>query len=350
MDFRALPKIDLHLHLDGAVRTRTILELGETLGVPLPARTVPELEKYVTVGRDCRSLRDFLDRFDVYMPVLRSAESMERIAYELCEDQAKDGVIYFETRFAPLLQDCPTLSLEESVEAVLAGLGRGARDFGVKWGLILCCIREARPESSLATVAAAAKYRDRGVVGLDIAGDEAAPAGPHAEAFRRARRLELGITVHAGEAGPAANVREAIDRLGAWRIGHGTHSLDDPRLTEELARRGIALEVCLTSNLQTRSAPSIRRHPLPRMRAAGLRVTLNTDDPAVSRTTLSREFERATRAFGLSEEDLVELLTNSCEAAFAPPSRKKELKRAISALPRTGWPVERRPIRRQTRA
>lgn len=330
MDFRALPKIDLHLHLDGAIRTRTILELGTKAGVPLPAKTVKALERHVTVGPNCRSLRDFLDRFDVFLPVLHSADAMERIAYELCEDQAKDGVVYFETRFAPLLQDGPKLTLEESVEAVISGLRRGARDFGVRWGLILCFLRQARAESSLATVAAAARHE---VVGIDIAGDEAAPAAPHVDAFRRARRLGLGITVHAGEAGPVAHIAEAVDELGAKRIGHGTRLNDDPALAARLAKDGVTLEVCLTSNLQTRSVPSLDRHPIRALRKAGVRVTLNTDDPAVSRTTLSREYALAAKAFGWKREDFADLLANSCEAAFAPESTKRQLRRAI----REGW-------------
>ncbi len=336
MDYRRLPKIDLHLHLDGAVRTRTILELGEKMRVPLPARSVKALEKHVTVGPSCRSLRDFLDRFDVFLPVLKSAESMERVAYELCEDQAKDGVIYFETRYAPILQEGPTCTLEESVEAVLSGLRRGGRKFGVDWGVILCFLRPAMPESSLATVEVARKYRDRGVVGVDIAGDEAAPAAPHREAFRRARRYDLGITVHAGEAGPVENIREAVDRLGAMRIGHGSKLMDDPRLAERLARDGIAVEVCLTSNLQTRSVPSLASHPFRAMRRAGVRVTLNTDDPAISRTTLSEEYRRAARAYILTRKDFAELSMNACDAAFLSASRRRALRARVATLaPRT---------------
>ncbi len=326
MDFRAYPKIDLHLHLDGAVRTRTILEQAERLRVRLPARTVHGLEKHVTVGRDCRSLRDFLDRFDVFLPALRSAESMERIAYELCEDQARDGVVYFETRFAPLLQDSGAFAMEDSVEAALSGLRRGERDFGVRWGMILCCLRQENPRLSLNTVGVARAFRTRGVVGVDLAGDEAAPASSHAEAFRRARRADLPITIHAGEAGPAENIREAIEVLGASRIGHGTKLADDPRLVEEVARRGIAIEVCLTSNLQTRSVSSLSRHPFARLRKAGVRVTINTDDPAISRTTLSREYARAAKTFGLTRRDFGELYENSVRAAFVSEPMRRWLR------------------------
>jgi len=342
MEFRRLPKIDLHLHLDGAVRTRTILELGDRFGVRLPAKTERRLEKFVTVGRGCRSLREYLDRFEVFLPVLRFPESMDRIAYELCEDQSRDGVLYFETRFAPVLQESPSCSLEQSVEAALQGLTRGGRDFGVRWGLILCFFRPARPESSIATVEAARRFRDRGVVGVDIAGDEAASASPHAEAFRRAKGYGLGITAHAGEAGPPENVWEAVNDLGATRIGHGSKSVEDPKLLEKLAQRGITFEVCLTSNLHTRSVPSLSRHPLAALRRAGIRVTLNTDDPAVSRITLSQEYARARAAFGWVPKDFVEILENSCDGAFTPETLKRELKREI----RKGWGITASPRRR----
>ncbi len=310
--FVARPKIDLHLHLDGAIRTRTILELADGLGVALPSRTVTGLERHVTVTPRCRSLIDFLACFDVFMPVTRSAKAMERIAYELCEDQAKDGVVYFEARYAALLQ-APALSIEESVEAALEGLRRGQRDFKLKAGLILCGMRTAPPSTTLATAKVAIAHP--GVVGLDIAGDERAPLAPHAEAFMLARKKGLPFTIHAGEAGPASNVREAIE-LGAARIGHGIRAVEDPRVLELAAKRRVTFEVCLTSNLQTRGVASLDRHPVQRLREAGVPVTLNTDDPAVSRITLSHEYEVAKTHFGWGSKDFAEIERNARRAAF----------------------------------
>jgi adenosine deaminase len=312
MDFRRRPKIDLHLHLDGAIRTRTILELAGELGVKLPAKTVKGLERYVTVSSRCRSLVEFLRCFDRFMPVTRSARAMERIAYELCEDQAADGVVRFEARYAALLQ-APALTIEESVDAAASGLRRGRRDFKVEAGLILCGMRTAPPSTTLETVKVALRHRD--VVGLDIAGDERAPLAPHAAAFRLARRKGLPFTIHAGEAGPAANVREAIE-LGASRIGHGIRAAEDPAVVELANRRGVTFEICLTSNLQTRGVASLQDHPVTRLRRAGARVTLNTDDPAVSRITLSGEYALASRVLGWGEREFRDVESNARRATF----------------------------------
>lgn len=313
-NFRRRRKLDLHLHLDGAIRTRTILELADDLGVTLPARTEKALERRVTVTPHCRSLLDFLKCFDVFMPVTRSATAMERIAYELCEDQAADGVVYFEARYAALLQ-APALTIVESVEAALEGLRRGQRDFKIRAGLILCGMRTSPPATTLATAKVAVSHP--GVVGLDIAGDERAPLAPHAAAFRFARKHDLPFTIHAGEAGPARNVREAIE-LGASRIGHGIRVVEDAETLEFAVKRGVTFEICLTSNLQTRGVASLKRHPIGRLRAAGARVTLNTDDPAVSRITLSDEYEVAAKTFGFGERDFAEFEENARRAAFSP--------------------------------
>jgi adenosine deaminase len=312
MPFRSRRKLDLHRHLDGSIRTRTILDLADSDGVRLPARTAKGLERHVTVGPRCRSLPDFLACFDVFLPVLKSEAAIERVARELVEDAAADGVAYVEARYAPLLQ-APELTIEQSVEAALSGLRRGARVTGVEVGLILCGQRSSPPSTTLATAKVAVSHP--GVVGLDIAGDERAPLAPHADAFRLAHRRGLPFTIHAGEAGPAANVREAIE-LGASRIGHGIRAVEDPRVLELAARRGITFEVCLTSNLQTRAVASIDRHPIARLRDAGVPVTLNTDDPAVSRITLSAEYAAAAKALGFGPADFDELEANARRAAF----------------------------------
>lgn len=325
MNFRRLPKIDLHLHLDGAIRTRTIAALADEQGVRLPK----PLERHVTVGRSCRSLQDFLRCFDNFLPVLRTARAIERVAYELCEDCAADGVIYFEARYAPHLQNGDTFRLEESVQGALEGLRRGRRDFGVENNLLLCFLRPD-PAHSMRTAKAAVKF---GAAGVDLAGDERAPAAPHEPAFRHARKHDLPITVHCGEAGPAANVAEAVDRIGARRVGHAVRAADDPRLLERLVQRGVTVEASLTSNLQTRAVRSLRFHPLPLFRRAGVRVTLNTDDPRVSRTTLSREYTLAARAFGFGLEDFRELLGFAVDAAFCSESLRRRLRRALDAPP-----------------
>jgi adenosine deaminase len=326
MNFKELPKIDLHIHLDGAIRVPTIAELGDELGVKLPTYDPKKLAKFVQVDRDCRSLTDFLKRFEVFYPILPHAITQERIAYELCEDCARDNVIYFETRFAPSLACNKKFTMEDAVLAALEGLRRGQRDFGVRCGLILCCYRSITPQQNIDTVELAQKYRDKDVIGIDLAGDELHyPATPHAEAFALARKLEIPITIHAGEGGKAENIREAVFEHGATRIGHGVALGQDSELLKQVRDRGTVFEICLTSNLQTCSVPSLSTHPFQKFLDEKVRVTLNTDDPAISNITLTDEFELAARAYKLTPAQIRELLVNAAQAAFAEPSMRREL-------------------------
>ena len=325
MDVKPLPKIDLHHHLDGAIRVRTILELARRMNVPLPARTIAGLKPHVSISSPVGSLKAFLRKFEVFYPILRGGAAMERIAYEVCEDQARDNVIYFETRYAPLLSEGPDFTMADSVRAVMRGLERGGKKFGVRWGLILCMLR-GHERHSIETVKLAASH---GCAGVDLAGDESRPARPHAKAFALARKLRLPITIHAGEARPESNIREAV-KLGARRIGHGIR-LD--RYARELTRRGIQLEMCLTSNLHTGGVPSIFKHPFRRFYEAGVPVTLNTDDPAISNITLSGELDLARRTYWLTREELRDLQLRSASAAFAPAALKRELAVEINS----GW-------------
>lgn len=326
MNLRALPKIELHHHLDGALRVGTILELGRRLGVALPADTAAGLRPHVTIPRRCRSLAEFLRTFDVFVPVLRSAASLERAAYEACEDQADDGVIYFETRFAPSLMTAPGFGMEAAVRAALRGLRRGRRDFGVEARLILCLYRGDPPAVSLRVVSLAHRL---GCAGIDLAGDERRHPAPDAAAFTRAHALGVPITVHAGEAGPERNIGQAM-RLGARRIGHG---IALRRLVEEVRRREVTIEMCLTSNLHTGQVPSLRRHPFGRLWKSGVDLTLNTDDPAVSAIRLSGELELARDAFGLRRADLMRLQAQAARAAFASKAVRRKLEERV----RRGW-------------
>jgi adenosine deaminase len=332
MNFKKLPKIDLHLHLDGAIRVPTIAELGDELGIELPTYDPKKLAKFVQVDRDCRSLTDFLKRFEVFYPILPYAITQERIAYELCEDCARDNVIYFETRFAPALACNKKFTMEDAVVAALEGLRRGQRDFDVRCGLILCCYRSISPQQNIDTVKLAHKYRGRDVIGIDLAGDELHyPAAPHAEAFALARKLEIPITIHAGEGGKAENIREAIFDYGATRIGHGVALEHDLELLRQVRDRGTVFEICLTSNLQTCSVPSLQKHPFQKFFDENVRVTLNTDDPAISNITLTDEFELAARAYKLTPAQVRELLVNAAQGAFAEPSVRRGLVSRLGA-------------------
>ncbi|MBI3273200.1 MAG: adenosine deaminase [Planctomycetes bacterium] len=325
-----LPKVDLHLHLDGALRVATIAELARERGCPLPTYDTRRLRRFVQVGPRCRSVGEFLATFRYFYPVLQDAEALERAAYELCEDQAADRVVYFEARFAPVLLATERFSMEDSVRATLRGLERGCRRFRVRARLLLCCYRPSPPASSVATVKLASAYRDRGVAGIDLAGDERShSAALHQRAFDLARRLGVPVTIHAGEGGPPANVRDALLLQKARRIGHGVHMTEAPDLVEYVRERGIPIEMCLTSNLQTRIVEAIESHPFGGLLRAGVRVTLNSDDPGVSGITLSDDYRLAVDAWGLSLGELRTIALHGVEAAFVSEDERRTLRRAV---------------------
>lgn len=309
-----------------AIRVATIAELGDELGITLPTYDSKELAKFVQVNRDCRSLTDFLKRFEVFYPLPPFGKTQEHIAYELCEDCIRDNVIYFEARFAPALCTSPSFTMEDAVVAALAGFRRGQRDFGVRCGTILCCYRALSVAENIAVVKLAHKNRDQGVVGIDLAGDENYfRAAPHAEAFALARKLELPLTIHAGEGCQQENIREAVFTHGATRIGHGVSLQNDPELLKAVHDRGTVFETCLTSNLQTCTVPSVRAYPFRKFLNEKIRVTLNTDDPAISNIMWTHEFELAAREFQLQPAEVRGLLLNAAQAVFGETSLHREL-------------------------
>jgi adenosine deaminase len=322
-------KVELHVHMDGAVRVETFLDIARRRGIELPSRTPEGLRRYVQVPHDCRSLTRFLETFGFFLPIIAEAESVERIAYEQCEDEARQGVRYFETRFSPHVLMADGFSAEEATERALVGLQKGSERFGVRAKAILCCMRH-RPEWSEEVVRLAVKYRDHGVVAIDLAGDETHfGAGPHARAFEAAREAGLARTVHAGEAGPAANIAEALDLLHAQRIGHGYHLVDDDALYERVRRERVPLECCLTSSLQTGAVRSIEEHPVRRFLTDGLEVTLSTDDPGVSGIDLEHEYRLAIEELGLGAVDLARVTFAAANAAFLPEGEKMQLRREL---------------------
>ena len=273
---RQLPKAELHCHLDGSVRAATLLDLAHEARVQMPKHTAEELGEFMRVD-DAQTLEDYLKRFDVTVSVMQSEEALERIAYELAEDAAEDGVRYIEVRNAPILNVVQGLTLVQAVEAPLRGLRRAEKDFGIIGRFIICALRHFSAEDSLEMAQLAVEFKNDGVVAFDLAGGEKGnPAARHVGAFNYARQHNLAITVHAGEGDGAESVREAVHVLGANRIGHGTRLIEDPELTQYVNDRRIALEICLTSNVQTRVADSYETHPLREYFDRGLNVTLNT--------------------------------------------------------------------------
>ncbi|MHC4600422.1 MAG: adenosine deaminase [Planctomycetota bacterium] len=324
--FQTMPKADLHVHIDGSVRPATIVDLAREGGVNLPTTDPVALAEAVSVGPECSSLSDFLKTFDVFYPLLKSPGALERIAFEMVEDAADDGVSYLEARFAPVLQSSAEFPIAEAVGAALRGFHAGLSSRGIDGGLLLCCYRSESPASSEETVEAALRFREEGVVGLDLAGDELNHPGlPHLPPFVRARKAELPVTVHAGEVGPVANIQEALFLFGARRLGHGVRLVEDPELLAYVAGEWIPVETCLTSNVQTGAVPSLEAHPLRALIEAGVHTTLNTDDPAVCRTSLSREYALAAKAFGLSLAELRRIAENGFAAAFRQESGREAM-------------------------
>lgn len=328
-----LPKAELHCHLDGSLRPATLLELGRADRVDLPRDDAEALREYMIV-RDAANLEEYLARFTTTLSVMQTAEALERIAYELAEDAAREGVWYLETRFAPNLCTRRGLSAPEAVQAAARGLARAGREYGIVGRVLVCALRTQPPAVSLELARLAVDLRGQGVVGFDLAGAEQGnPASAHAAAFRYAREHDLPCTCHAGEGAGAESVRDAVHACCASRIGHGTRLIEDESLTGFVSDRRIAVECCLTSNVQTRAARSIEAHPLPEYLRRGLNVVLNTDNRLMSGVTLTDEYEIASRDFGLGFDELAKIALNGFESAFLPwREREALLARARSAI------------------
>ncbi len=328
---RRLPKAELHCHLDGSLRPGTMLELAREARVAMPEDDPEALRNYMRVD-DARNLEDYLARFGHTLSVMQTAESMERIAYELAEDCAREGIRYLETRYAPVLNIEAGLTLEQAMEAPLRGLARAEKEYGIVARVIVCAIRNMSPEVSSRLARLAVDFKDGGVVGFDLAGGEAGnPASAHAEAFDYAMAHGLPCTCHAGEGAGAESVADAMHRCHAHRIGHGTRLVEDPALLAEARERGVAVECCLTSNLQTRAVASLDVHPLRQYFDAGLQVSLNTDNRLMSGTDLVTEYGLAARHLGFTFGELCRLARTGFANAFLPEADKVALLSRVDA-------------------
>jgi adenosine deaminase len=327
---RRIPKAELHCHLDGSVRPSTLLELGREYKVKMPRDSADSLREYMVVS-DAKSLEDYLERFEITVSVMQTADAIERIAYELGADAAADGVRYIEVRNAPILNSRGRLEMGEALEAQLKGLDRAEKDYGIVARSIVCSLRQLPPETSLELAQLAVAYKDRGVVAFDLAGGEAGyPASAHGDAFAYARKHNLGVTIHAGEGDGARSVRDAVHKCGANRLGHATRLIEDPELTQYVNDRRIGLEICLTSNVQTHAAKSYQSHPLRNYFDRGMNLTLNTDNRLMSGTTLTDEYLFAAKHLDFSFDELCTLALNGFESAFLPWEQRVKLLAEVS--------------------
>jgi len=313
----ALPKIDLHRHLDGSIRLETILELGLENDLPLPARTLEGLRPFVVVSEPQPGLMAFLAKFEWMVGVLVDAEACRRVAYENIEDARRERLDAVELRFSPIFMAAAHgLAPEAVVEAVIDGVAAGSRDFGVPATLTGILSRTFGVESCARELDALLAHRD-GLVAIDLAGDEGNfPPELFIEHFRRARDAGLAVTIHAGEAAGPESIWAAIRDLGATRIGHGVRATEDETLLDFLGEHGIGIECNLTSNVQTSTVPDYASHPLRTFLERGLLATINTDDPGISGIDLAHEYEVAAPAAGLSAAQIAQARRNAAAIRF----------------------------------
>uniref|UniRef100_A0A665TQ92 Adenosine deaminase n=1 Tax=Echeneis naucrates TaxID=173247 RepID=A0A665TQ92_ECHNA len=334
------PQIELHVHLDGAIRVQTILDVAERRGITLPGKTVEEMTSVIIV-KEPATLTKFLGKFAEYMHVIAGdREAIKRIAYEFVEDKAKEGVIYVEVRYSPHFlantkvdpipwqQEEGDLSPDEVVRLVNEGLRQGERAFNIKARSILCCMRHM-PSWSMDIIELCKTYRHQGVVAIDLAGDESlnCEAFPgHRMAYEEAVRCGIHRTVHAGEVGPPSVVKEAVEVLKAERVGHGYRTLQDQALYKQLLAQNMHFEICpISSKLTGACDPDFTKHPVITFRNDQANYSLNTDDPLIFNSTLNLDYNTAHKYMGFTEEEFKRLNIKSAESCFLPEEEKREL-------------------------
>jgi adenosine deaminase len=326
-----LPKTDLHVHLDGSVRPQTLLELAREYGVAMPRPEADALRDHMHVT-DARNLVDYLNRFDVTLSVMQTFDSLERTAYELGADAAAENLRYMEVRYSPVLHLRDGLTLDQAVEAPLAGLQRAEQEFGIRTGIIICGIRNMTPQTSLDLADLTINFKGRGVVAFDLAGAEYDnPAKRHREAFYKVINANIAATIHAGEAYGPESIHQALHYCNANRIGHGTRLFEDPDLMQYVNDFRVPLEICLTSNVQTRAVADFGEHPVRLYYDEGLVVSLNTDNRLMSATTVTDEFWRAHQHLGFTWEELCDLALMGFQSAFLPYQEKLALVEQVAA-------------------
>jgi adenosine deaminase len=327
-DLHSWPKAELHCHLDGSLRLETVLELAEAQGkVPLlPADDLDGLHEALLDIDESETLEAYLAWFRHTIPLMQTAEALERVAYELAADNAEEHVRYLEVRYAPMLHTEGALSLEQVNDAVLDGLARAESDFDLTTSLIVCGMRDRYESASLRQAELAVAYRERGVVAFDIAGGEAGnPPKHHRAACYHARNHLMGLTIHAGESWGPDSIHQALFYCGAHRLGHGTSLYKDPDLMQYVVDHQIPLEICPTSNVQTHVVPSLEAHPLGRYVETGVPVTINTDNRLFSRTSMTDELWRVHRHCDVERTSLREIVLNGFRYAFLPWDEKQAL-------------------------
>lgn len=329
---KSLPLTDIHRHLDGNIRTNTIIELGQKFSVPLPAFDIKGLTPHVQVVETEPSLVAFLSKLDWGVAVLGDLDACRRVAYENVEDALNAQIDYAELRFSPYYMAMKHgLPVQGVVEAVIDGVQAGVKDFGVKANLIGILSRTFGQEACQTELDAILSQKEH-ITAVDLAGDEIdQPGNLFTNHFKQVRDSGLNITVHAGEAEGPESIWFAINELGATRIGHGTNAIHDPKLMDFLADKRIGIESCITSNFQTSTVASIESHPIKQFLDHGILASLNTDDPAVEGIELPYEYQVAAVQAGLSQEQIKQAQINGLDIAFLSDQEKQQLKLKVAS-------------------
>ncbi len=326
--FKDYALFDIHLHLDGALSSKIVIEIAKKEGLTLPTYDEKELDHYLMVPKDCKSLNEYLERFDLPNVVLQSKLGLEMATTDLLERLSKQGLRYVEIRMAPQLSTNKGLSQDEVVQILIETINKTQQVLPIRANLILCLMRGATKEKNMETVRVAKKYLGKGVVAIDLAGAEALfPNDLYKEEFKLAKELGIPFTIHAGEASGYESVESALD-MGAIRIGHGIHSLENKATIERLVKNKIPLEICPTSNLDTKTIKLLKDLRLDDMMHYGIIVTINTDDPTVSNTTLAQEFSLL-EEMGLSLEQARKIAENTINASFLTEKEKDFFKNLL---------------------
>lgn len=340
---KKLPKAELHCHLDGSLRVETIIDIAAKEGIELPSADPVKLKSILAVGPECPDLETYLKTFDITCSVMQSSEALQRVTYELAEDCAEENVRYLEIRFAPVLHTERGMKLVEVISAVLKGKELAERKLNIKIGIIICSLRHNNPEESIIAAELAVAFKNKGVVGFDLAGAEKDfPARDHKEAFSMIIKNNINTTVHAGEGYGPESIHQALHHISANRIGHGTRLLENGDLLNYVNDHRIPLEMCITSNVQTKAVDTLAHHPIRFYFDYGLRVTLNTDNRLISNTTLTDEYMIAIKEFGFNAEEIKYLILNGFKSAFCGYATKVELiNQAMNELEKLGLLIRR---------
>jgi len=325
--YKSLPKVELHRHLEGSLRLQTMLEVARAHGITVPASILRLSDMVQVQDEDPLTFQNFLAKFNTLRLFYKSPDVIHRVTREAVEDAARDNIKYLELRFTPVaLSRAERFPLHDVMDWVCDSTTQAAEEFEIKVRLVVSVNRHESPELAEQVAWLAAEHKKDGIVGMDLAGNEAEySARPFTPIFAEAKQSGLHLTIHAGEWAGAGNVREAIEDVGAERIGHGVRVLEDENVVALARERGTTFEVCVTSNYQSGVVPALSAHPLPRMLQAGLDVTLNTDDPSVSRIDLSHEFKLVREDLGVPLDILNGRVLAAAKASFLPDDEREEL-------------------------